>query len=674
MRKIAIKRYLLVAIFILLGNIVMSQILNPVKWSFSSERISNDEAILIFKAKIQKTWHLYGINIPAGGPVATSFVFEPSKTKYKLVGKISEPKGKTKYDPNFEMNLKLIDKEAIFKQKIKILTPDAFEIVGQVEFMCCDDSRCLPPTNNDFKFKFAKKTETSAPAAVAADTSPVKDTVKVTKTDSIPKEIEKPKKEEQKSGILWIFFVGFLGGLLALLTPCVFPMIPMTVSFFLRGKKNKKKGITDALFYGISIMIVYVVLGLGITVIFGANALNSMSTNPVFNVIFFLLLLIFAISFFGVFELQMPAKWTNALDSKADKTSGYISIFFMAFTLVLVSFSCTGPIIGTLLVEAAISGKTLSPVVGMTGFSLALAIPFTLFAVFPSWLKSMPKSGGWLNAIKVILAFLLLAFSLKFLSTADLVGQWHLLTRPVFLSLWIVIFFLLGMYLLGKIRLSHDSEIAHLPVGRLFLAIAVFTFVVYMIPGMFGAPLKFISSFLPPMTTQDFVLSEGNGGGAPAEELPAGKSVSKGVHGLIMFHDYKEGMAYAKEKGKPVFLDFTGLGCVNCKKMEADVWSDSKVLNILRKDYVIISLYIDDRTSLPESEQYVSTLGGNERKIKTIGNKWSDFQAQKFGVNSQPYYVLLDSEGKKLVDEAFSFNTDVDAFVKFLEAGKKNKK
>lgn len=344
----------------------------------------------------------------------------------------------------------------------------------------------------------------------------------------------------------------------------------------------------------------------------------------------------------------------------------------MAFTLVLVSFSCTGPIIGTLLVEAAVSGKTLSPIVGMTGFSLALAIPFTLFAVFPSWLKSMPKSGGWLNAIKVVLAFSLLAFSLKFLSTADLVGQWNFLSRPVFLALWIVIFTLMGMYLLGKIKFSHDSEMNHLPVGRLFLAIAVFTFVVYMIPGMFGAPLKLISSFLPPMTTQDFVLTSG-GGPALTEALPEGKNVSRGAHGLVMFHDYKEGLDYAKEKGKPVFLDFTGLGCVNCKKMEADVWSDSRVLNILSKDYVIVSLYVDDRTTLPEAEQYISKLGGKERKIKTIGNKWSDFQAEKFGVNSQPYYVLLDNNGNKLVEEAFSFNTDVDAFVKFLEAGKQKK-
>jgi len=678
MKQSLLKFSLFSAIFVLSITAAFSQIFDPVKWTFSVDRISDDVATLIFTAKIDKTWHLYSTVVetrPEGNPVATSFTFEPAKNKFQLNGKVTEPKGVTKYDPNFEMNLKLFDKSAVFKQKIKILSADAFVIKGFVEFMCCDDSRCLPPTEAPFELKIEKKSGLSPltnDTSATIDTASVPDTSMVkTKTDSIPV-VNTAEKGKEKTGLLWIFVIGFLGGLLALLTPCVFPMIPMTVSFFLRGKKSKKKGITDALFYGISIMIVYVVLGLGITIIFGANALNAMSTNPIFNILFFLLLLVFAISFFGVFELQMPSKWTNALDSKADKTSGFISIFFMAFTLVLVSFSCTGPIIGTLLVEAAVSGKTLSPIVGMTGFSLALAIPFTLFAVFPSWLKSMPKSGGWLNAIKVVLAFSLLAFSLKFLSTADLVGQWNFLSRPVFLALWIVIFTLMGMYLLGKIKFSHDSEMNHLPVGRLFLAIAVFTFVVYMIPGMFGAPLKLISSFLPPMTTQDFVLTSG-GGPALTEALPEGKNVSRGAHGLVMFHDYKEGLDYAKEKGKPVFLDFTGLGCVNCKKMEADVWSDSRVLNILSKDYVIVSLYVDDRTTLPEAEQYISKLGGKERKIKTIGNKWSDFQAEKFGVNSQPYYVLLDNNGNKLVEEAFSFNTDVDAFVKFLEAGKQKK-
>ncbi len=646
-----------------------AQILEPVKWSFSAERISSDKAELIFKAKIDKTWHLYGTSIPEGGPIATSFNYTADKSKYELSGKVSEPAGKSKFDPNFEMELKLFDKEATFKQKIKVKTTEAFKIKGYVEFMCCDDSRCLPPTEAPFEFKIEKSTAAlavsdtlKADTATTADTSASQTTQTV--TSSSP---DKPAKE--KSGILWIFLFGFLGGLLALVTPCVFPMIPMTVSFFLRGKKSRRKAITDAAVYGISIIIIYVVLGLGISMIFGANALNAMATNPIFNVFFFLLLVVFAISFFGVFELQMPSKWTNALDSKADKTSGFISIFFMAFTLVLVSFSCTGPIIGTLLVEAAVSGKTLSPFMGMLGFSIALAIPFTLFAIFPSWLQSMPKSGGWLNAVKVVLAFILLAFSLKFLSTADLVGQWNLLSRPVFLAVWIVIFALLGFYLLGKLKFSHDSDMPHVPIARLFMALAVFAFVVYMFPGMFGAPLKPISSFLPPMTTQDFVMTAG--GDMSPSDLPEGKHVKKGAHGLITFTDYNEGLAYACEKDKPIFLDFTGLGCVNCKKMEADVWADSRILKILRNDYVIISLYVDDRTELPENEQYISTLGGKERKIRTVGQKWSDFQATKFGVNSQPYYVLIDNKEQKLVEEAFSFNTNADAFLAFLESGLK---
>lgn len=665
---------ILLGLFFTTSSELFSQILEPVKWSFKVERISDDEAELIFKAKIDKTWHLYGSNIPDGGPIATSFNFEEKKTAYTLVGKASEPAGKTKFDPNFEMELKLFDKEAIFKQKISIKSAEAFTIKGYVEFMCCDDTRCLPPTEAPFEFKLDKKqnptvsTDTALNGdTVVTDTNETPDTTAaIVDTDAATSEA---KTEEKKTGMFWIFVLGFLGGLLALITPCVFPMIPMTVSFFLRGAKSRRKAITDALTYGISIIVIYVILGLGITLIFGPNALNAMSTSPIFNVLFFALLVVFAISFFGVFELQMPAKWTNALDSKADKTSGFISIFFMAFTLVLVSFSCTGPIIGTLLVEAATSGKTLSPLLGMAGFATALAIPFTLFAIFPSWLKSMPKSGGWLNAVKVVLAFLLLAFSLKFLSTADMVGQWNLLSRPVYLAIWIVIFTLMGFYLLGKIKFSHDSDMPYTPVSRLFMALAVFSFVVYMLPGMFGAPLKFISSFLPPMTTQDFVLTSGGGSGIQEAPLPEGKNVKRGAHGLVNFLDYEEGLAYAKEKNKAVFLDFTGLGCVNCKKMEADVWADSRVLEKLQNDFVIISLYVDDRTDLPENEQFVSTTGGKERKIRKVGQKWSDFQAQKFGVNSQPYYVLLNTDGEKLIEEIFSFNTDAEAFLAFLNKG-----
>ncbi len=660
-------KYSLLIIISVFSFQVFSQILEPVKWSFLLERTNDDEAILIFKAKIEKTWHLYGTDLPPGGPIATSFNYEKDAQKYKLVGKVSEPKGVTKFDPNFEMEMKLFDNAAVFKQKIKIISAESFTIKGYVEFMCCDDARCLPPTEEPFEFQLEKKTIPTDTIAQIDDTIPNNDTVQTVITEN---QTGAPQ-EEEKSSVFWIFIFGFLGGLLALITPCVFPMIPMTVTFFLRGKKSRRKAITDAAVYGISIVVIYVILGLGISIIFGANALNAMATSPIFNILFFLLLIVFAVSFFGVFELQMPAKWTNALDSKADKTSGFISIFFMAFTLVLVSFSCTGPIIGTLLVEAAVSGKTLSPLMGMMGFSIALAIPFTLFAIFPSWLQSMPKSGGWLNAVKVVLAFILLAFSLKFLSTADLVGQWNILSRPVFISLWIVIFSFMGMYLLGKIKFSHDSDMPHLPVSRLFLAIITFSFVVYMLPGLLGAPLKFISSFLPPMTTQDFVLTQG-GGTASEEPLPEGKHVKRGVHGLIMFTDYAEGLSYAKQQNKPIFLDFTGLGCVNCKKMEADVWADNNVLKLLKEDFVIISLYVDDRTELPENEQFTSTLGGKERKIRTIGQKWSNFEAEKFGMNSQPFYVILNTEGNKLIEETFAFNPNAEAFFNFLKKGKES--
>jgi len=668
-------------LFFFVQSNIFSQIHQPVKWSFSSKRVSDDEAVLTFRAKIDNTWHLYGAYIPSGGPIATTFYYDTVLTDFAFDGKLVEPTGKTKYDKEFEMNLKMFDKEAIFTQKIKIKNPKAFKITGYVTFMCCDDSQCLPPTDEAFEFKFDKKSNASS--TLDENANAVQDTAELissddtlTKNDSSSTEsnlsntIEKQNKEEE-GGFLGIIIKGFLGGLLALLTPCVFPMIPMTVTFFLRSRKSRKKAIADAIIYGASIISIYVIIGLSITIIFGANALNSMATSPVFNTIFFLLLLIFSISFFGVFELQLPAKWTNALDSKADKTSGLLSIFLMAFTLVLISFSCTGPIIGTLLVDAATSGKMLSPLLGMAGFATALAIPFTLFAIFPSWLQSMPKSGGWLNAVKVVLAFVLLAFSLKFLSSADSVGQWNLLPREVFLALWIIIFTLLGFYLLGKIKFSHDTEMKHLPVSRLFLSIAVFTFVVYMLPGMFGAPLKLIGSFLPDISSQEFVLTQGGGAGdGVQEELPEGKKVKLGAHGLVKFLDYEEGMAYAKDKNKPVFLDFTGFGCTNCKKMENNVWSDKRVLKILKNDFVIIALYLDDITKLSESEQYISTVGNKERKIRTVGAKWSDFQAKTYGVNSQPYYVLLDNEGKKLVENAFTLSSDIEAFTSFLSKGK----
>ncbi|MDD3878003.1 MAG: cytochrome c biogenesis protein CcdA [Bacteroidales bacterium] len=673
MKKFFLASICLLFIYFYSPVLVFSQIYNPVTWTFTKKVINATDFELVFKAKIDDGWYLYGMNIEPGGPIATAFTITEQAEKFRLLGRMSEPAGKIKFDSNFEMELKLFEKEATFKQKIRVLSNTDFTISGYVEFMCCDNARCLPPTDIEFTFNIPGITaienveNTDSTDSIISE-NPTDSTVisaDTAHTEAVITQAQDP--EPKKEGLIWIFLIGFMGGLLALVTPCVFPMIPMTVSFFLRGSKKRSKAITDGLLFGISIVVIYVILGLSISIIFGANALNVMATSPIFNVFFFALLVVFAFSFFGAFELQFPSSWTTKLDSKADKTSGFLSLFFMAFTLVLVSFSCTGPIIGTLLVEAAVSGNKIAPLMGMTGFAIALAIPFSLFAVFPSWLKSMPKSGGWLNAVKVVLAFLLLAFSLKFLSTADLVGQWNILSRPVFLALWIVIFGMMGFYLLGKLKFSHDSDMPHTSIPRLIMSIAVFSFVVYMIPGLFGAPLKFISSFLPPMTTQDFVL----GGQTTTSnvEIPAGKHAKIGSHGLLNFLEYEEGMAYAKEKNKPVFLDFTGMGCVNCKKMESSVWDDSQVLEMLRNKYIIISLYVDDRTTLPEAQQYISTAGGRERKIRTVGNKWSDFQAVNFGVNSQPYYLLLDNEGNKLVPDAFSFDTDIEKFRDFLQRG-----
>jgi thiol:disulfide interchange protein len=578
---------------------------------------------------------------------------------YKVI--FSESESVEKYDPNFEMELRLMSDYAEFTRNISITTSQPLEITGFLEFMCCDDQKCLPPSEVEFAFNF----HVDEPAEPSESTM-----VPETGADDF-------EADDATSDAIWyMFIVGFLGGLLALLTPCVFPMIPMTVSFFLRGSDNKSKGKRDALFYGLSIIIIYVILGMGISLIFGADQLNLMATSPVFNIFFFVLLLIFAAAFFGAFELQLPSSWINAMDSKAEKSGGLIGVFLMAFVLVLVSFSCTGPIIGTLLVQAAVTGSWLSPAIGMAGFSTALAIPFTLLAFFPSMIGSMPKSGGWLNSVKVVLAFILVAFSLKFLSTADSVAQWGLLNRDTFLAIWIALFALMGFYLLGKIKFEHDSDVPYISVTRLFFVVITFSFTIYLIPGLWGAPLKAISSFTPPLTTQEFNLNAVGGGGmqsaAPALSEDYRKYKTKeGVYGLIKFLDYEEGMEFAKKEGKPVFLDFTGLGCANCRKMEQSVWIDSQVLDVLRNEFVIISLYVDERTALPPDEQYVSDLGGRERKIRTVGAKWSDFQASNYGVNSQPYYVLLDHSENKLA-KPYSFNTNVDQFIDFLNTGLEN--
>jgi thiol:disulfide interchange protein len=676
------------------------QILEPVKWSYESRKIDDHNYELRFKAVIEKSWYLYAQDIPSGGPVKTSFIFNdlagiefPDKqtiieaeeiekgiTEYRVI--FDEPKPVEKFDPNFDMVLRFFSNEVTFKKKIRRTTNDSFQLTGYIYYMCCDDSKCLPPTAVDFEFGFPAIQPEKAVTGLFEE-------IDIEVAESFVEELSGDEfmgdaaskvealKSDGISGLWYIFIFGFLGGLLALLTPCVFPMIPMTVSYFIRNTSNSSKGKRDAFVYGISIVVIYVSLGLGVSLLFGADGLNRLSTSPGFNIFFFLLLLVFAAAFFGAFELTLPSSWTTALDNKAEKTGGLIGVFLMALVLVLVSFSCTGPIIGTLLVEAAVSGNMLSPLVGMTGFSIALAIPFSLLAIFPSWLGSMPKSGGWLNSVKVVLAFLLLAFSLKFLSVADAVGQWGLMSREVFLAIWIAIFFLLGMYLLGKIKFSHDSDIPYVSVPRMFLVLASFSFAIYLIPGMWGAPLKAISSFAPPLTTQTFNLyrltmpGQGTALSSDPESVPSNYHTKEGVYGLLKFLEYEEGLEYARKAGKPVFLDFTGHGCANCRKMESSVWSDPRVLPLLRNDYVIVSLYVDDRTRLPEEEQYVSDFGGRERKIRTVGNKWSDFQARNYGVNSQPYYILLDHNETPLA-EPFGYNSNAGQFLDFLNKGLEN--
>lgn len=550
--------------------------------------------------------------------------------------------------------------------------------------MSCDDKSCLPPDYIDFSFELPGKTVVAAGVSESTSEETLTEVFDETEAASEGEMVEETLVEEEtpvaektgrEKGWFWgTFITGVLGGLLALLTPCVFPMIPLTVSFFLRNAGNRPRAIRDASFYGLTIIFAYVVIGLAISMIFGANTLNALATSPGFNIFFFALLVFFAASFFGAFELTMPASWSTALDSKADQTGGLIGVLLMGLTFVLVSFSCTGPIVGTLLVEAATSGDVLSPAIGMLGFSLALAIPFSLFAVFPTALKSLPRSGGWMNSVKVVLGFIVLAFALKFLGTADAVAQWGILDREVFIVLWIAIFLLLGLYLIGKIKFAHDSDLKYLSVPRLLLAIGVFAFVFYLIPGLWGAPLRAISSFLPSPNTQDFDLSRGISAGTgltSTSTIYVGESVQSGPHGLLAFRDYEEGLAAARKAGKPIFLDFTGLGCTNCRKMEANVWSDPTVLQMLSNDFVKISLYVDDRTSLPESEQFVSTSLGRERTIRTVGQKWSVFQAERYGVNTQPYYLILDHD-ENLLAPAYGYDTSIPKYLEFLETGKNN--
>ena len=607
-----------------------AQIFNPVKWEFTQEKISDNEVDLYFKASIDSGWYLYS-QFTGDGPIATEFTFGESKD-YDLINKVAEGIPLEEFDPNFDAVLTYFKNEAIFTQRIKVNSSENFILNGEVYFMTCDAGQCLPPEAIEFSFEVAKSDNAS-------------------------------------SFSIWrLFFIAFLSGFAALLTPCVFPMIPMTVSFFTKQSKTKSQGILNAIIYGISIIVIYVALGVGVSSVFGADALNNMATNVYFNIGFFLLLVIFGASFLGAFEIQLPSSWANKTDKASDK-GGLIGIFFMAFTLALVSFSCTGPIVGTLLVEAA-TGGYMGPIIGMLGFSLAIALPFALFAAFPGWLNSLPQSGGWLNSVKVTLGFLEIALAFKFLSNADLVMQTHLLERELFIAIWIVIFGLLTMYLLGFLKFAHDSSLQHLSVSRLFAAVLTGTLTIYMIPGMWGAPLKIINAFPPPMQYSE---SPQGVGATASHEVFNDHSVlgqHAGPQGLMVFHDYNEGLAYAQKMKKPLMLDFTGHACVNCRKMEEQVWSDLDVKNILRDDLVVVSLYVDERIDLPENEQYITTMAGKKKKVKTTGDKWMVFQANKYGTNSQPYYVLLDNNENQL-NEAANYQDygSVDLFQDWLSRG-----
>ncbi|MDH3322269.1 MAG: protein-disulfide reductase DsbD family protein [Flavobacteriaceae bacterium] len=673
------KHFILILIFsIFFSAHSNAQIYEPVKWQTSVEKISNTEFDLVVKATIDKGWHLYSQNVPEGGPIATSFSFKNVENVFELIGKTTEGEGHEAFDNVFEMDIKYFESEAVFKQRIKVLTDEEFTIDETLEFMVCDDTNCLPPTEVDISFNLKEATDVKEIEQNSEDNSFLLqtniDTLKEgsdsahLKDGSDNKTKIKGQDKKQKNKSLWtLFILSFFAGFAALLTPCVFPMIPMTVSFFTKQSKNKAAGIRNAIIFGFAIIFLYVLLGTVVTSIFGADALNALSTNVWFNIIFFLLLVVFAISFLGAFEITLPSSWGTKVDSQADR-GGFIGIFFMALALAIVSFSCTGPIVGTALVAAAAQGG-IAPVISMFGFSLAIALPFTLFAAFPGWMNSLPKSGGWLNTVKVFLGFLELALAFKFLSNADLVLQGHWLEREVFIAIWITIFAVLALYLFGKIKLPHDSELHHISVGRLSLGLLVMAFTVYMIPGLWGAPLKLISGFPPPMHYSESTYGVGYtklGGGESAalEEIPEGAHL--GPHDIISFHDYDKGMAYAKKVNLPVMLDFTGHACVNCRKMEERVWSDSRILQVLKKKVVLISLYVDDKRVLPENEQYISEITG--KKVKNIGKKWSEFQIKKYKANAQPYYVLLDHNGDNL-NEHTAYDPDIESYLNWLNEG-----
>lgn len=678
------KKSFLSLLFMVVSLLTFAQIQEPVRFKSELKTLGDSKAEIVFTGTIDAGWHVYSTGLGDGGPISATFNVDKmtgaiAVGQLKAVGK--ERKG---YDPLFEMNVRYFEHSVQFVQEIAFKGGD-YQIEAYLEYGACNDENCLPPTQVNVSYKGTAKAGAANKAAASSasqDNVPVLDgsneTIDVAgaqegqqqaQADSVASvknaggeatDLWAPVISELQQfgegsgttsdrGLLMIFILGFGGGLLALFTPCVWPIIPMTVSFFMKRTKDKKKGLRDAWTYGASIVVIYVTLGLAITGIFGASALNALSTNAIFNILFCLMLVVFAASFFGAFEITLPSKWSTAVDSKAEATTGLLSIFLMAFTLSLVSFSCTGPIIGFLLVEVSTTGNVVAPAIGMLGFAMALALPFTLFAMFPSWLKSMPKSGGWMNVIKVTLGFIELAFALKFLSVADLAYGWRILDRETFLAIWIVLFALLGFYLLGKIKFPHDDDDTKIGVTRFFLALASLAFAIYMVPGLWGAPLKAVSAFAPPMSTQDFNL------------------YTREVH--AQFTDYDQGMAYARQHGKPVMLDFTGYGCVNCRKMELAVWTDTEVSDIINNDYVLITLFVDDKTPLPEHQRIMEN--GQERVLRTVGDKWSYLQRVKFGANAQPFYVLVDNEGLPL-NHSYSYNEDIPAYVDFLKEGLKN--
>ena len=640
----------LLALLLLIFQWGFSQILEPVEWSTSVEKISDDTYILVSKTNIEKGWHLYAQDVPEDGPIPTTFSYNLDE-EVVLLGLTKELEGHIVDDPVFLMKIKYFEEYAEFRQAIKVSNNRLSSVLGEVEFMVCDDTRCLPPSYVDLEFNLNE--------AILIDA----------KVDALDENLStnvSVKKQNDKKGLWSIFIIAFLSGFAALLTPCVFPMIPMTVSFFTKQSKSKALGIRNAIIYGISIVIIYVLLGSMVTAIFGADVLNALATNVWFNVVFFVLLLVFAFSFLGAFEIVLPNSWANKVDRQADR-GGLIGIFFMALALAIVSFSCTGPIVGTLLVESASKGG-IAPIVGMLGFSLAIALPFALFAAFPGWLNSLPKSGGWLNTVKVVLGFLELALAFKFLSNADLVLQLHWLERELFIAIWIAIFGVMALYLLGKIQLPHDGPSGPISVGRLCLGLVTLAFTIYMIPGLWGAPLDLISAFPPPQSYSESPYGVGNsqssGVSVLHEDLPDGGHLLA-PHQILAFNDYDKGLSYAKSVGKPVLIDFTGWACVNCRKMEQNVWVEPQVLDILKNKVVLISLYVDDKRPL---DQPIPSQLKPGKQLKYIGQKWSELQTLRYKTNTQPYYVIMDHDEQTLI-EPVGYTPDVDTYFKWMTQG-----